>query len=163
MEAGMLKGFPNITRQAAEAGSAPGATDLNGAARPLHHVGIVMPSEAEVRDLMELLGLEEDYRGYVPTWSALCIFTKALGASPIEFVVPDGGPLLKFNKGMGGLHHVAFVVDDLAQLARDLEARDIRLLEAEPVKGAGDFLCNFLSPVYTRGLTVEYIQLIPPA
>ncbi len=139
------------------------ARGLAGAAsrgRPLHHVGIVIPSEDEVRDLMGLLSLEEDYRGYVPTWSALCIFTKALGASPLEFVVPDDGPLLKFNKGMGGLHHVAFVVDDLEEIARELEADGAKLLEPAPVKGAGPFLCNFLSPVYTRGITVEYIQLL---
>jgi catechol 2,3-dioxygenase-like lactoylglutathione lyase family enzyme len=128
------------------------------AGRRLHHVGIVQPSEDEARNLMTLLNLEEDYRGYVPTWSALCIFTKPLGASPLEFVVPDGGPLVRFNKGLGGLHHVAFEVDDLEQLARDLAVDGIKLLEPQAVKGAGEFLCNFLSPVYTRGLTVEYVQ-----
>jgi hypothetical protein len=73
-------------------------------------------------------------------------------------VVPDGGPLLKFNKGMGGLHHVAFEVADIVQLAKDFAAQDIQLLSPEPVQGAGNFLCNFLSPIYTRGLTVEYVQ-----
>jgi hypothetical protein len=28
------------------------------------------------------------------------------------------------------------------------------------VKGAGNFLCNFLSPVYTRGITIEFVQLL---
>ena len=111
--------------------------------------------------LMQLLGLEEDFRGYVPQWSALCIFTKPNGASPIEFVVPDGGPLLRFNKGAGGLHHIALQVPDLDALAAALAAEDMKLLEAEHVKGAGDFLCNFLSPIYTRGVTIEFVQLIP--
>ena len=31
----------------------------------LHHVGIVQPSEDDAHFLMELLGLEEDYRGFV--------------------------------------------------------------------------------------------------
>ena len=78
--------------------------------RLLHHVGIVQPSEEDVLALMALLGLEEDYRGFVPQWSALCIFTKAAGGSPIEFVIPDGGPLERFNKGAGGLHHIALQV-----------------------------------------------------
>ena len=128
---------------------------------PLHHVGIVQPTEPEAMALMALLGLEEDYRGFVPQWSALCIFTKANGASPIEFVVPDGGPLAKFNKGAGGLHHVALQVPDLDALARRLEAEGMKLLEPEHVKGAGNFLCNFLSPVYTRGLIVEFVQVLP--
>jgi len=73
----------------------------------LHHVGIVQSSEADAKTLMTLLGLEEDFRGYVETWSALCIFTKPMGGSPIEFIIPNGGPLERFNQGAGGLHHIA--------------------------------------------------------
>jgi methylmalonyl-CoA/ethylmalonyl-CoA epimerase len=130
---------------------------------PLHHVGIVSPSEEEAMALMALLSLQEDFRGFVPHWSALCIFSKPNGASPIEFVVPDGGPLARFNKGAGGLHHIALQVPDLDALAVRLEAKDMKLLEAEHVKGAGDFLCNFLSPVYTRGVTIEFVQLLSAA
>jgi catechol 2,3-dioxygenase-like lactoylglutathione lyase family enzyme len=130
---------------------------------PLHHVGIVQPSEDDALAMMALLGLEEDFRGFVPRWSALCIFTKAAGRSPIEFVIPDGGPLAAFNDGFGGLHHVALEVPDLEDLTRRLLSRDIRLLEPEPVKGAGNFLCNFMSPIYSRGLTVEFVQPMPPA
>ena len=127
---------------------------------PLHHVGIVQPSEEDALALMTLLGLEEDFRGFVPQWSALCIFTKSMGSSPIEFVIPDGGPLAKFNKGAGGLHHVALQVPDIRALGRRLEAEGMKLLEPEPIKGAGDFLCNFLSPLYTRGITVEFVEVL---
>ena len=127
---------------------------------PLHHVGIVQPSEEDAAALMSLLGLREDYRGYVPQWSALCIFTKSAGASPIEFVIPDGGPLMRFNKGAGGLHHIALQVPDIRALAVRLEAEGMSLLEPEPIKGAGPFLCNFLSPLYTRGITIEFVQPI---
>ena len=126
----------------------------------LHHVGIVQPSEEDALAMMSLMGLEEDYRGFVPQWSALCIFTKAAAGSPIEFVIPDGGPLEKFNKGAGGLHHIALQVPDLDRLAAALAREDMKLLEAEHVKGAGNFLCNFLSPVYTRGVTIEFVQLL---
>jgi catechol 2,3-dioxygenase-like lactoylglutathione lyase family enzyme len=131
-----------------------------GADMPLHHVGIVQPTEADALEMMALLGLEEDYRGFVPTWSALCIFTRPAGRSPIEFVVPDGGPLEKFNKGAGGLHHIALETPDIRELAKALELDGLRLLEPEPVKGAGNFLCNFLSPVSTRGITVEFVQVL---
>lgn len=129
---------------------------------PLHHVGIVQPSEEDAANLMAIMGLAEDYRGFVPQWSALCIFTKAATGSPIEFVVPDGGPLARFNKGAGGLHHIALQVPDLDAVARDLEAQEMKLLEPEHVKGAGPFLCNFLSPIYTRGVQIEYVQLLEP-
>jgi catechol 2,3-dioxygenase-like lactoylglutathione lyase family enzyme len=128
--------------------------------RLLHHVGIVQPTEADAKALMALLGLKEDYRGFVPQWSALCIFTVAKSGSPIEFVIPDGGPLERFNKGAGGLHHIALQVPSLRDLAKALEAEGMKLLEPEPVKGAGPFLCNFLSPVYTRGITIEFVELL---
>jgi hypothetical protein len=127
---------------------------------PLHHIGIVQMSEEQAQGTMEMLGLEEDYRGYVPQWSALCIFTKATAGSPIEFVIPDSGPLLKFNGGLGGYHHMALQVEDLDALSMELQANDMRLLEPEHVKGAGNFICNFLSPAYTRGLTIEFVQLL---
>ena len=126
----------------------------------MHHVGIVLHNESDAIEQMSLLGLQEDYRGYVPQWSALCIFTKASSGSQIEFVIPDGGPLAAFNPGRGGLHHIAFEVPDLDQLALELQAEGMKLLEPVHVRGAGAFICNFLSPVYTRGLRVEYIQYI---
>ena len=131
--------------------------------RLLHHVGIVQPSEADALTLMRLLGLEEDYRGFVAEWSALCIFTKAHAGSPIEFVIPHGGPLERFNKGVGGLHHIALQVPSLDALAERLGAEGMKLLAAQHVKGAGSFMCNFLSPIYTRGLTIEFVELLGDA
>jgi catechol 2,3-dioxygenase-like lactoylglutathione lyase family enzyme len=127
----------------------------------LHHTGIVVPSEEEVADLMALMGLEEAYRGYVSQWHALCIFTMPAGGSPIEFVVADGGELKKFNRGVGGIHHVALSVDSLDEVVRQLDSKGMRLLESQHVKGAGNFLCNFLSPIYTRGIPVEFVQELP--
>ena len=127
---------------------------------PLHHVGIVLPSEEDVQTLMGLLGMQEDYRGYVPQWFALCIFAKAERGSVVEFVVPQGGPLIRFNKGVGGVHHVAFEVPNLAETMRAYQDKGMSFLEKEPVKGAGPFLCNFLSPIYTRGALVEFVELL---
>lgn len=128
---------------------------------PLHHVGIIQPDEETALAMMATLGLSEAYRGYVPQFHALCIFTHAESGSPVEFVIPDGGPLLKFNKGAGGLHHLAFEVPDLVAVAVAFEAQGLRMLEPEPVKGAGPFLCNFLTPAATRGVIVEYVQPLP--
>ena len=46
----------------------------------LHHVGIVQPDESGALEQMSLLGLEEEYRGFVLRWSALCIFTRSVSA-----------------------------------------------------------------------------------
>ena len=130
---------------------------------PLHHVGIVQPTEADAIAFMDLLGLSEDFRGFVPEWSALCIFARRTTGSWIELVVPDGGALARFNKGAGGLHHIALEVASLARVSERLSSEGMALLEPEPVKGAGEFLCNFLSPLYTRGITIEFVQPLSSA
>jgi methylmalonyl-CoA/ethylmalonyl-CoA epimerase len=125
----------------------------------LHHVGIIARSEAAAERVMALLGLKEHRRGYVPKYEALCIFCGGADGPDVEFVIPSGGRLKEFNRGAGGLHHIALAVPDLTQLADELAAEDIALLEETPVRGAGDFVLNFLSPVYTDGVTVEFVEL----
>jgi hypothetical protein len=124
----------------------------------LHHVGIVTPSERHASSQMKRLGLEEDYRGYVEKWDVLCIFTRPNGGSPLEFVIPYSGPLKDFNKGVGGLHHIALTVPDIRATMSDLARVGVRMLADEPVKGAGRFLCNFLHPLFTRGFTIEVVE-----
>ncbi len=130
----------------------------NTSMQNLHHVGIVSPTEHKALELIKLLGMEEDSRGYVEQYEALCIFTKGNGGSPVELVISTGGILKKFNHGTGGLHHIAIKVDDLNTTKLDINERGMELLEENPVKGAGQFLCNFLSPVYTKGTLVEFVQ-----
>lgn len=133
--------------------------------RPLlHHVGIVVANEKAALTQMKRLGLLEDYRGHVPAWDVLCIFAQGHGGSPLEFVVPASpGPLRDFNKGLGGLHHLAFAVPDLLQATARLAALGVQMLEPQPVRGAGPFLCNFIPPIYTRAYAVELVQLLPVA
>ena len=125
----------------------------------LHHVGVICPDMEAAQHQMNDLGLLEEYRGYVEQWQCWCIFTApANGGAAIELVVATGGPLLKFNKGGGGVHHFAFEVPDIQAAMRWSQSQGMRMIEPEPIKGAGDFLCNFLSPVSTRGVQIELVQ-----
>ena len=127
----------------------------------LHHVGVVQPDMAAAETFMTLFAHTEDYRGYVEEFECWCIFcVPPPGGTAIELVVPTGGSLAQFNRGAGGLHHYAFETSDIHTLTHDLAARDMPMLREVPVKGAGDFLCNFVNPVATRGVLVEYVQLL---
>jgi methylmalonyl-CoA/ethylmalonyl-CoA epimerase len=138
-------------------------TSILPAAPKLHHVGVIQPDMEAAAHYMALFGHEEDYRGFVEVFSCWCIFLKApVGNAAVELVVPEGGPLAKFNRGAGGLHHYAFETPDIVALQAELAARDMRMLEPDPVKGAGNFLCNFVHPVSTRGVIVEYVQPLWP-
>ncbi len=122
----------------------------------LHHVGIVVPNLAQVEMLVRLLGLQRASEQYVPEYEADCYFSEGPGAC-IEFIVPRGGKLQQFNKGAGGLHHVALEVDDLTSACAELRANGVKLLEQSLVD-AGDILINFVPPLYTRGIVVEFVQ-----
>jgi catechol 2,3-dioxygenase-like lactoylglutathione lyase family enzyme len=124
----------------------------------LHHVGLLMPTEEAARQFMELIGLEEDYRGYVPEYKALCIFTKGKGATPVELVVPQGGKLSEYQPGKSVIHHLAFAVDDVRAAQAEYAAKQMPLLNEQPVQGAGNFLVNFLKPRYSGGILVEFVQ-----
>ncbi|MDE8652202.1 VOC family protein [Novosphingobium album (ex Liu et al. 2023)] len=126
----------------------------------LHHVGVIVPSLDDADRYITKFEHEEDFRGYVERWSCWCIFTKAAAGPAIELVVADGGALARFNKGGGGVHHFAYLVDDLTVASRWCEDQGLRMLEAEAVQGAGRFLCNFINPLDTRGIQIELVQLL---
>jgi methylmalonyl-CoA/ethylmalonyl-CoA epimerase len=126
----------------------------------LHHVGVVLPSFEEADSFMKFMGFKEDFRGFVEHWSAWCIFTCGQAGTTIELVVPKGGKLARFNKGLAGVHHFAFQVEDIADAQRWSEQQGMRMIEPKAIKGAGDFLCNFLSPASTRGIQIEFVQLL---
>lgn len=126
------------------------------AASRLHHVGIIVRDEAQLARLLALLGLEAGRRQYVPEYEAECVFAGGDGAA-VEFIIPRGGKLATFNKGLGGLHHIAIEVADLEAHCRTLREQGVELLEASPVD-AGEIRINFLPPVYTRGVIVEFVE-----
>ena len=124
----------------------------------LHHVGLLMPTEEAAQQFMKLIGLQEDYRGYVPEYQALCIFAKGNGASPVELIIPQGGKLSEYKPGKPVIHHLAFAVDDVRAAQAEYAAKEMPLLNEQPVQGAGNFLVNFLKPRYSGGILVEFVQ-----
>jgi methylmalonyl-CoA/ethylmalonyl-CoA epimerase len=122
----------------------------------LHHVGIVVPDLARVDLLVALLGLTRGAEEYVAEYEADCYFTTGPGAC-IEFIVPRGGKLSRFNKGVGGIHHIALEVEDLVAATAQLSENGVKMLEQTFVD-AGDLAINFVPPLYTRGIVVELVQ-----
>lgn len=125
----------------------------------LHHVGIIMPSMDRAEEFLERFELEEDYTEFVQDYQAYCLFTKfGEQECPIELVIPIGGVLADFNKGKGGLHHIAFEVEDVAETKELYEEKGFMMLEDIPVNGAGGILVNFLRPRFGLGVLVEFVE-----
>ena len=125
----------------------------------LHHVGIIMPTMEKAEAFLEQFGLEKDYMEYVDAYHAYCLFTKyTKEESPVELIIPTEGVLTKYRDGKGGLHHIAFEVEDVRKAREEYEAKGLQMLEETPVTGAGGIIVNFLRPRYGFGVQVEFVQ-----
>ena len=63
------------------------------------------------------------------------VFTKhdeTVGA--YEFILPLSGVLTEFNKGKGGIAHVAFEVDDIEACTEELKAMGMKCLRLRLLK-----------------------------
>lgn len=129
----------------------------------IHHVGVVLPSMESAQAIMDLLGLEIDYSGFVEAYNADLVFTKhGPNESPIEFIIPKGGALADYNNGKGGIAHIAFEVDDVEAVREEMEAKGLQMLEKEAVKGTDDIIVNFLRPKHSQGILFEFVQTVAP-
>ena len=127
----------------------------------LHHVGIVMNSMERAERFMKKFGLETDYIEYVESYKADCLFTKHTGdETPIELVIPREGVLKGYNQGKGGMHHIAFEVEDVEKTRQLYEEQGLEMLEKAAVPGAGGIIVNFLRPRFGEGILVEFIEKV---
>lgn len=127
----------------------------------LHHVGVVLPSLEKAYSLMEKIGLEVDYKGFVDAYHADLIFTKYNDReSPLEFIIPNEGVLTKFNDGKGGIAHLAFEVEDVETVRQEFEAKGLGMLEKHAVQGTSDIIVNFVRPKHTEGILIEFVQTV---
>ncbi|WP_373215362.1 VOC family protein [Ruminococcus sp. 5_1_39BFAA] len=127
----------------------------------LHHVGIIMPTMEKAEAFMEQFGLETDYMEYVDAYHAHCLFTKyTQNESPVELIIPTEGVLTEYRGGKGGLHHIAFEVEDVEKARQEFEEKGLEMLEDAAVPGAGGIIVNFLRPRYGFGVLVEFVQQV---
>ena len=127
----------------------------------VHHWGIVLPTVEKAEAFIEMFGLKEDYRGYVKAYDSNLIFTtRGDGHDAIEFIIPLSGVLTEFNKGKGGIAHIAYLVDDIEATSEELRAQGFEMLESKATKGTDEIIVNFIRPKYTQGILVELIEQI---
>ncbi len=83
----------------------------------------------------------------------------------LEFLEPLGdGPIMRFLATRGeGVHHVAFLVDDIVQALARARADGFRLVDEHPRLGARGRLIAFLHPKSAHGVLIELVQNPPPA
>ncbi len=134
---------------------------LRGVVKELHHVAIAVKSIAEARKAYEsALGLSATELEFVPGQKVNVLVLYA-GTQRIELVEPSSpdSHVTKFleQKG-GGVHHLAWRVDDMAAALAHLKSHGIRLIDDVGVPGAHGCLIAFVHPKSTGGVLMELVQ-----
>ena len=129
----------------------------------LDHVGVAVRSIAEALGVYEALGLRVAHREEVPSQGVVTAFLP-VGETRLELLEPisPDSPVGKFVARRGpGLHHLCLAVPDLAAALRDLAGRGFRLLNENPVPGAGGRRVAFLHPEAGKGVLLELTEDAP--
>lgn len=125
------------------------------------HVGIAVRSLDEAMRLYaDVLGLAAEERYELPDEGVRLVFLRA-GHVLLELLEPigDTGPIARFLSSQGeGLHHIAFLVEDIHQALAQAKAAGCRPIDEHPRLGARGRLIAFLHPSSTRGVLIEFVQ-----
>ena len=134
---------------------------LSAIVRELHHVAIVVADIGAARQLyVDVLGLTAEEPEHVADQKVDVLVCRA-GKQRIELVQPSSSdsPVTGFlEKRGGGLHHLAWRVDDLESALSKLKAAGVRLIDEAPRPGAHDCRIAFIHPKSTGGVLSELVE-----
>ena len=127
----------------------------------IEHLGIAVNSIEEALPFYEnILGLKCYAVEEVTDQKVKTAFLK-VGQTKIELLesTDPEGAVGKFNDKRGeGIHHLAFAVEGLADALKEAEEKGIRLIDANPRKGAEGLNIAFLHPKSTIGVLTELCE-----
>lgn len=126
----------------------------------IEHIGIAVPNLDEaIRYWEDVMGLKCYNIEEVADQKVRTAFLKC-GEVKIELLEPTSpeSTIAKFienNGGRGGMHHIAFAVEDSSQALAEAEQKGIRLIDKTSRKGAENLNIGFLHPKSTLGVLTE--------
>jgi methylmalonyl-CoA/ethylmalonyl-CoA epimerase len=127
----------------------------------IEHIGIAVKSIEESKKYYEnILGLKCYRVEEIPDQKVKTAFFM-IGQTKLELLesTDPEGPIGKFIEKKGeGIHHIAFAAENLQQSLNDLKAKQIRLIDEQPRKGAEDLNIVFLHPKSTGGVLTELCE-----
>ena len=133
--------------------------------KPTHieHLGIAVTSIEEAAPFFEFLSGNKCYSIEVVEDQKVRTAFFKVGEVKIELLEPTSpeSTIAKFiekNGGRGGVHHVAFNVENVADALAECEAAGIQLIDKAPRKGAENLMIAFLHPKSTNGVLTELCQ-----
>ncbi|MCF6188392.1 MAG: methylmalonyl-CoA epimerase [Desulfobulbaceae bacterium] len=129
--------------------------------KKIDHIGIAVRSIAEARKFYEDgLGLRCERIEEVASQQVRTAFF-TLGETHIELLEPMSpeSPIAVFLDKRGeGIHHIAYLSDDLEQQLQQVREQGCRLVNETPVAGAGNKKIAFVHPKSTHGVLTEFCE-----
>jgi len=128
---------------------------------PLHHVGIAVPSIDEALPFYrDTLGLRAEPVRELPDQRVRVAFIGE-GRQRLELIEPvdqeSGVARFLAEQGRPTLHHVCYVVEDLAAALRSLGRNGVELIDQAPRRGA-EGMVAFIHPRASGGILIELID-----
>jgi len=128
----------------------------------IDHLGIAVENLEAAREIYDSLGFRFIKTEDVPEQKVTTAFYEA-GESHIELLeatAPDS-PIAKYlDKNRPGIHHLCIEVDDIEATLADYRAKGVRLINEEPVIGAGGCRVAFVHPKATSGVLLELKEAV---
>lgn len=127
----------------------------------LDHVGIAVTDLAAARDFYEqTLGLELTHEEVLADQGVHELLFRS-GDAFVQLVAPlaPDTPVGRFLARRGeGVHHVGYLVPDVAAAVRELRASGIEVVDPAPRTGSGGTVVAFVHPKSMRGVLVELVE-----
>ena len=127
----------------------------------IEHVAIAVSSLKEPSKVFgDILGIDNTSTEEVVDQKVVTdIFDTGRGKVELLEATSDDSPISNFLEKRGnGVHHIAFLVDNLEIALKDLAESGIDLIDKSPRIGAEGMLIAFLHPKSTCGVLVELCQ-----
>lgn len=128
----------------------------------LDHIAIAVKSIAHSKKIYQDLGFKFwDKEEVVQSQNVKTAFANVDQHAHIELLEPlsDTGAIADFIAKKGeGIHHMAFLVDDIAKKQSEMTAAGYRFIYEKPQMGANNKLINFIHPKSAGGVLIEISQ-----
>lgn len=139
---------------------------ITGASLRIDHVGIAVSDLGKaVADFSSRMGVDPESREEVPADGIVAVFF-SLGAESVELLgsTRSDSAIGRFLERRGeGMHHVAYLVDDIESELRRWQAGGSQLIDSTPRMGSRGRLVAFIHPSSEHGVLTELCQLPPGA
>ena len=127
----------------------------------IEHVAVAVDDAKEPADVFgNLLGIKNTSTEEIADQKVITdIFDTGAGKIELLKATSEDSPISKFLEKRGrGVHHIAFLVDDLSLALDELLDAGVQLIDRAPRVGAEGMLIAFLHPSSTSGVLVELCQ-----